>query len=353
MMFKMIFFLVSMALVSQGTTGMYCFHCIHVKADLSNAYNVEHFQKFIDEFSKLRTSACVHKKTNGPLTNIVSCKTSSYQQREQKCGTINGDVVLRQAYLGIDIPTKVTISGCLEVDNGTEAECYTDLNMLNENREILVNFLNKKIGILEMQTGNFTNGQICIIKPSYETGENDKIPNTGCDHVKGCLKVPPSTEAVTTDDHDEGHPNIEELIYKGLILLIVVSLVIFSLTCICWKYELSCKNRWQGTDHNNTTHTNVSENYPPQGETHEYDEVDDGFLNRESSINNGHDVRNSGSSSGDIGICGIDSDGYLNPYHALKSIEITFEQGLSSERSSTQTSIINAQENTVYFQKSE
>ncbi|XP_052078259.1 uncharacterized protein LOC127716173 isoform X5 [Mytilus californianus] len=179
MMFKMIFFLVSMALVSQGTTGMYCFHCIHVKADLSNAYNVEHFQKFIDEFSKLRTSACVHKKTNGPLTNIVSCKTSSYQQREQKCGTINGDVVLRQAYLGIDIPTKVTISGCLEVDNGTEAECYTDLNMLNENREILVNFLNKKIGILEMQTGNFTNGQICIIKPSYETGENDKIPNTG------------------------------------------------------------------------------------------------------------------------------------------------------------------------------
>lgn len=77
-------------------------------------------------------------------------------------------------FLITDIPTTVTISGCLKVENGTEAGCSKDLNMLNENREILVNFLNDKIGSLNMQTSNFTRGQICIIRLPYEIGGNEE-----------------------------------------------------------------------------------------------------------------------------------------------------------------------------------
>ncbi|CAG2204558.1 MEGF10_11 [Mytilus edulis] len=221
-------------------------------------------------------------------------------------------------------------------------------------------------GSCQSCTGNLY-GERCLF--SCQCTENQI-----CDNINGCISFP-STRGNTIDEESttvttwiptfddkvetkgakpsNGYPNIEQLIYKGLILLIVVSLVIFSLTCFCWKYELSCKNRWQGTDHTNRTHTNESGNYPPQGETQQYDEVDDVFLNQESSVNDEHDVRNSGSSTGGSGICGVDGDGYLNPYHALNSIEITIGQGTSSEQSSTETSYIQAQENTVSFQNSE
>ncbi|CAC5379942.1 unnamed protein product [Mytilus coruscus] len=138
-----------------------------------------------------------------------------------------------------------------------------------------------------------------------------------------------------------------------LTFLFVVLRVYSPLTCICFKYKVFSKKRDQSTDHTNTSHSNESGNIPQQVETHEYDEVDDGFLYRESSVNEEHRARSSGSTTGGSGICGIDSDGYLNPYHALKSIEITLGQGASSEQSSTETSFIPAQENTVYFQKSE
>ncbi|CAC5406478.1 unnamed protein product [Mytilus coruscus] len=106
-------------------------------------------------------------------------------------------------------------------------------------------------------------------------------------------------------------PNIEQGIYKGLIFLIGVPIVIFSLTCICWKYELSCKKRERRSVHTISTHPTGSGNNPLQGETHQYDEVDDEVLNRESSINDEHDVRSSGSSTGGSGICGVDSDGTI------------------------------------------
>lgn len=95
-------------------------------------------------------------------------------------------------------------------------------------------------------------------------------------------------------------------------------------------------NNTQIPDHTNTTHPSEPGNNPHLVEIHEYEEVDDGFLNRESSINEEYDVRSSGSSTRGSGICGVDSDGYLNPYHALKSIEITIGQGPSSVQSSTE-----------------
>ncbi|XP_052076698.1 uncharacterized protein LOC127714664 [Mytilus californianus] len=177
MMFKLIVLLVSMASVLHRTTGMHCVLCIDVKSNLSAAHNVKNFQTYIDKISNLRKPECVNANTNAANTNLLSCKTSSDQQRDQTCGTINGEVVLRQGYFEVDIPTTVIISGCLYVENGTDAECYTDLNMLNENREILVNFLNEEIGILPMQTGNFTKGQICIIRPPYETRGNEEVMN--------------------------------------------------------------------------------------------------------------------------------------------------------------------------------
>ncbi|CAG2218977.1 unnamed protein product [Mytilus edulis] len=134
-----------------------------------------------------------------------------------------------------------------------------------------------------------------------------------------------------------------------LAFLLVALRICVPLTCIYLKYKVSCKKRDQSTDHTNTTHPNEPENNPPRGETHEYDEVDDRFLNRESSVNDEFDVRSSGSSTVGSGICGVDSDGYLNPYHALKSIEITIDQGPSSEQSRTETSFIQAQENIVVF----
>ncbi|XP_071126761.1 uncharacterized protein [Mytilus edulis] len=93
MMFKLIVLLVSMASVLHLTSGMQCALCVDIKADLSAAYNVDNFQNYIDKISALRNRECVNKNT---ANTLLSC-----EHRKNKCGTINGDVVLSQAYFGI------------------------------------------------------------------------------------------------------------------------------------------------------------------------------------------------------------------------------------------------------------
>ncbi|CAG2232903.1 unnamed protein product [Mytilus edulis] len=80
-----------------------------------------------------------------------------------------------------------------------------------------------------------------------------------------------------------------------------------------------------------------------QGETHEYEEVAAGVRNSELSNMSDQDVGSSSSMTGS-GICGTDSDGYLNPYHTLQSIPITFEHGPYSDLSNTTTSVLHVLE---------
>ncbi|CAC5401462.1 unnamed protein product [Mytilus coruscus] len=218
--------------------------------------------------------------------------------------------------------------------------------------------------------------------------------NERCDHVNGCVTLLPSIETVKTDDHGEdtsfsaleptaeryckigtywsevetttaiksgtgtywsevetttaiksgtGYSNIQSSVGTICALLMFLLLVFVSLACFCWKYNITCKRRGQ----TNITHHDVSSSFSLQGDTHEYMEIDDGFLNVESQKNDAQSTRSSASLTGGSGICGVDNDGYLNPYQELKSIEITLSQEQSSEQSSTETSFIHAQENIV------
>ncbi|CAC5406472.1 LAMC1 [Mytilus coruscus] len=131
--------------------------------------------------------------------------------------------------------------------------------------------------------------------------------NERCHHKVGCVQVLLSTEAVTTDDHTEGINEVVHLLSDYVSLL---HMFVGNMKYLARRY---------------TIHPNVSRNHAHQGEIHEYEGVDDGCLNQESSIYDVHRARSSGSSTRGSGICGIDSDGYLNPYRALKSIEIQME----------------------------
>lgn len=82
-------------------SGMQCVRCVDVKPDLSNAINVQKIKNNIADFSKLRKPECVNTIRNAANKNLLSCTTSSALQRENKCGTIIGDVVLRQAYFQV------------------------------------------------------------------------------------------------------------------------------------------------------------------------------------------------------------------------------------------------------------
>ncbi|CAC5379951.1 unnamed protein product [Mytilus coruscus] len=221
-----------------------------------------------------------------------------------------------------------------------------------------------------------------IVRENTDNYEHFSVEK--CDHVYGCVDALISTQPVTTEDHSEGIflstlkpaeetksktgiflstlKPAEETKSKtginkcqlvklsaGIISTVLLLLLCFSLACVCWKYEVSCKKREQRTVHINTIHSNLSGNHQNQGENHEYEEVDEVFLNREASINDRQDVSSSRSSAGGSGICGIDSEGYLNPYHTLKSIEITLQHEPCSELSDIETSSIHTQENTLYF----
>ncbi|CAC5425768.1 unnamed protein product [Mytilus coruscus] len=167
-----------------------------------------------------------------------------------------------------------------------------------------------------------------------------------CHHEVGCVQVLLSTAAVTTYDHTEGIDtfplSILQIVNISTVSILFLLLVCVSLTYVCWKYEVSCKNRERRTVHINTIYPTESRNHAHQEEAHEYEGVDDGCLNRESSIYDGHRAKSSGSSARGSGICGIDSDGYLNAYHALKSIEFEVENTQYTDQSSTGTSFRHA-----------
>ncbi|CAC5406477.1 unnamed protein product [Mytilus coruscus] len=108
-----------------------------------------------------------------------------------------------------------------------------------------------------------------------------------CDHVEGCLRVLPSTEAVTPDGHVEGTsfstvehtteinskrgsslsalgPTDEIKGKTGIedgkipipsiigISTVLILLVCVSLIWVCWKYKVPCKKRKQMTDRSST-----------------------------------------------------------------------------------------------------
>ncbi|CAC5425765.1 unnamed protein product [Mytilus coruscus] len=108
------------------------------------------------------------------------------------------------------------------------------------------------------------------------------------------------------------------------------------------------KKRNQSTCCSDTLQFRESVNSPQQGETHEYEEVAVDLQNRESSMNGAQDVSSSSSLTGGSGICGTDSDGYLNPYHTPKSTSTTLEHGPYSELSNTETSFMHVLESPVY-----
>ncbi|CAC5379947.1 unnamed protein product [Mytilus coruscus] len=168
-----------------------------------------------------------------------------------------------------------------------------------------------------------------------------QVTASKCHHAAGC--IPLQSKSIETT-FEGTYLEIVAFIVKSVTLLTFLLVVLR--TCICLKYKVFSKKRYQNTDHTNTAHPNESGNNLQQVETHEYDEVDGGFLYRESSVNDEHDVRSSGSSTGGSGICGTDSDGYLNPFMCRNQLKLQYGQEPNSEQSSTETSFIHAQENT-------
>ncbi|CAG2232904.1 unnamed protein product [Mytilus edulis] len=126
--------------------------------------------------------------------------------------------------------------------------------------------------------------------------------------------------------------------FSSIVLMIPLSV---SLICICLKYELSCKKREHVIVFPGSPSETAHQSQP--GVSHQYDEVDDGFLNRSSLIKDEKDLSGSESSTVRSGICGTDSAGYLNPYHTILSKEIALLQGPYSELSDTATSCSLAQ----------
>lgn len=132
----------------------------------------------------------------------------------------------------------------------------------------------------------------------------------------------------------------------GIMLLLCVLVI-----CICCKYKVSCQKRNQFRCCSDALHSSESVNssqQDEQGETHEYEEVVAGVRNSELSNMSDQDVGSSSSMTGS-GICGTDSDGYLNPYHTPQSIPITFEHGPYSDISNTATSVLHVLESQVFF----
>lgn len=128
--------------------------------------------------------------------------------------------------------------------------------------------------------------------------------------------------------------------FSSIVLLLPLSV---SLICLCLKYESSCKKKQHVTVFSGTFTPNETVAQSQPGVSHQYDEVDDGFLNRKFSTEDEKDLSSSDSSTVRSGICGTDSAGYLNPYHTIVSKEITLWQVPYSELSETDNSCSLAQ----------
>ncbi|CAC5418032.1 unnamed protein product [Mytilus coruscus] len=127
---------------------------------MANHYGVgRRFPTIVEEINMIKT--CFNK-TNQTNSTILPCKTALGNQSVRKCGIFNGTIILNQPSFHLDILTEITAKGCFDVDKSKKTGCYTDPNMLNEQKANLENFLEKEIEHLEIQIVNVTNGQFCI-----------------------------------------------------------------------------------------------------------------------------------------------------------------------------------------------
>ncbi|VDI64435.1 Hypothetical predicted protein [Mytilus galloprovincialis] len=150
-----------------------------------------------------------------------------------------------------------------------------------------------------------------------------------CNHVKGCF-IETSKEAFATDDPFKGK-RVEHFLSDNL----------YAAARRETKFRC-CSDALHSSESVNSSQQHE------QGETHEYEEVAAGVRNSELSNMSDQDVGSSSSMTGS-GICGTDSDGYLNPYLTPQSMPITFEHGPYSDLSNTATSVLHVLESQVFF----
>ncbi|XP_063414795.1 uncharacterized protein LOC134696778 [Mytilus trossulus] len=98
------------------------------------------FQTYIKTLEKdINTPKCANATSGsrpGSIT-IGPCEDNPPNNRMNKCGTLTGTVNLTHLTTHLDIKATLTARGCFAVDKYIEEGCYTDKNMLNDQKIVL------------------------------------------------------------------------------------------------------------------------------------------------------------------------------------------------------------------------
>ncbi|CAC5390436.1 unnamed protein product [Mytilus coruscus] len=121
------------------------------------------FQSYIKTLKKdINTPECANATSgtkSGSIT-IGPCEDEPPNNRINKCGTLTGTVNLTHLTANLDIKATVTARGCFAVDTNIKEGCYTEKNMLNDQK--IGKKFGKGIALFQIQIGDIHNGKLCI-----------------------------------------------------------------------------------------------------------------------------------------------------------------------------------------------
>lgn len=157
MMYKFILFSIIGITILHKAIGTECVQCIDGSLSPPDV-------RFVipDYVEKLRNPECANATSETNATKVIfsPCPNDPADNRINRCGTLRGSVKLSVSSL--EATGTFYLRDCFAVNKNTESGCYTDQNILNDQKAIFEKKFADDLKKFGAQIGDIQNGQFCI-----------------------------------------------------------------------------------------------------------------------------------------------------------------------------------------------
>ncbi|CAC5418033.1 unnamed protein product [Mytilus coruscus] len=143
--------------------ALQCLQCVDGTFDHISVHTL--FRGFIQNKVKaIKSPECENATSGDKAAKITfgSCNNDPGKKKINKCGTLTGIVFLTQSGAKIEINGTMVARGCFAVDKNITEGCYTETNILNEQKTVFVEKFGVDIKQFDIQIGDINNGKFCI-----------------------------------------------------------------------------------------------------------------------------------------------------------------------------------------------
>ncbi|XP_063414413.1 uncharacterized protein LOC134696508 [Mytilus trossulus] len=157
MVYKFILFSIIGITITDKAIGTECLQCVDGSISPQNIADL-----IPDYVKKLSSPECPRatSATKGSKVIFGPCPNN----QTDRCGTLRGSVKLSLKSFGSEATVTFFLRDCFAVNNNTASGCYTDQNILNDQKANLEKKFGNDLKTFGVEVEDIQNGEFCINK---------------------------------------------------------------------------------------------------------------------------------------------------------------------------------------------